>query len=346
MELILSSRKGGILMTRKRRNGKKNNKSKTTGSSTGINEVSIDCSSWKDLQSILRDKSKHVISDKIAFIVFLSIQLRKPLLLEGVPGIGKTSLAEAVAHALQLPLYRIQCHEGLDETKVLYEWNYSKQILYTQVLREKIREFLQNVDFEKSMYKLHEHDGAFFSEPFLIERPLLKAIRSPIPAVLLIDEVDRADPEFEAFLLEVLAEKQVTIPELGTITATSDPLVFITSNGTRSLSDALRRRCLYLYLEYLDVDTEKEIISLKVPDLGEALLNQMFQFINNVRQLALSKSPSISELLDWATALVLLNAGELDLDVVKQTLNVLLKHQNDLETVSYQLSNLMVSPQS
>ncbi|MCK5315206.1 MAG: MoxR family ATPase [Anaerolineales bacterium] len=282
----------------------------------------------------------YIASDEIATIMYLSQQLRKPLLVEGPAGVGKTELAKAIAGATNRELIRLQCYEGLDETKALYEWEYAKQLLYTQLLRDKLQETLSGTtDLTEAADRLADEEDVFFSMRFLLQRPLLKAILSDEPSVLLIDEIDRADAEFEAFLLEVLSDFQVSIPELGTLGAIHHPIVILTSNNTRELSEALKRRCLYLFIGYPSVEQELSVVRLKVPDLSPKLAQQVVEIVQELRSLDLRKSPSISETLDWANALVTLNAGTLDKATLETTMSVLLKHESDLHRAKGRLQN-------
>ena len=274
---------------------------------------------------------QYIASDEIATVAYLAQKLGKPLLLEGPAGVGKTELSKAVASALGYPLVRLQCYEGLDESKALYEWEYAKQMLYTQLLRDKLSDLLSEAGtLTEAADRLAEEEDVFFSERFLLARPLLRAINSPEPVVLLIDEIDRADAEFEAFLLEVLSDFQVSIPEIGTIAAIHHPTVFLTSNNTRELSEALKRRCLYIYIDYPNTEQELEIVRLKVPDLAPRLAEQAVEAVHSLRQMDLKKNPSVSETLDWARALVTLNADALERDVLENTLTVLLKYEADV----------------
>jgi MoxR-like ATPase len=273
----------------------------------------------------------YVCSKETATAVFLMVQLQRPLLVEGPPGVGKTELAKVLAHITEAQLIRLQCYEGLDEAKALYEWEYSKQLLYVQMLKEQLGALLATTtSLNDAVALLQRQESAFFSRHFLLPRPLLQAIVSPQPTVLLIDEIDRADPEFEAFLLEVLSDFQVSIPELGTLQATRRPLVLLTSNATRSLSEALKRRCFYLYIDHPTFATELQIVQRKVPAIDSRLATQIVQFIQRVRQLSLRKPPSISETLDWALALVVLGASVLSRELVVETLNILLKDKDDI----------------
>ncbi len=284
----------------------------------------------------------YICSNAIATALYIAGNLGKPLLVEGPAGVGKTELANTMAAYMGLPMIRLQCYEGLDEAKALYEWRYAKQLLYTQILREKIGEVLGDAaNLKDSMERLHAHSDLFFSEQFVAPRPLLKALQEEAGCVLLIDEIDKADHEFEAFLLEILSEFQVSIPELGTIKAKSRPFVFLTSNNTRELSDALKRRCLHLYVPFPEAKLEREILRARVPEIAENLMRQLVAFVQGVRELDLKKHPSVSETIDWARALMLLNASELDGDLVRRTLNVILKFQEDITAVDRQALELV-----
>lgn len=277
-------------------------------------------------------EQRYIASDEISTVLFLAEKLGKPLLAEGPAGVGKTELSKAWAAATGREFVRLQCYEGLDESKALYEWEYAKQMLYTQLLRDKLSSLLSDADsLSSAADKLANEEDVFFSERFLLARPLLRAIQNERPTVLLIDEIDRADAEFEAFLLEVLSDFQVSIPELGTIVAKQRPVVFLTSNNTRELSEALKRRCLYLYIGYPDIEEELRIVQLKVPDLSPKLARQVVETVQSLRQLDLKKNPSVSETLDWARALVTLNARSLDPEILENTLTVLLKYEADVD---------------
>src|SRR5512134_1120871 len=284
------------------------------------------------------NEQKYIASDEIATIVFLAQKLGKPLLTEGPAGVGKTELSKAIAGATGRELIRLQCYEGLDESKALYEWEYSKQLLYTQLLRDKLNDTLGKAEtLAEAADKLAKEEDVFFSNRFLLQRPLLKAILCDEPTVLLIDEIDRADAEFEAFLLEVLSDFQVSVPELGTLKAKHRPFVVLTSNNTRELSEALKRRCLYLFIDYPTVQEELAVVRLKVPDLNPKLAQQAVEFVQKLRNADMRKSPSISETLDWANALVALNAKHLDKSTLEDTMSVLLKHEADLQKARRQI---------
>ncbi len=276
-------------------------------------------------------QQRYIATDEISTVLFLAEKLGKPLLAEGPAGVGKTELSKAWAAATNRELVRLQCYEGLDESKALYEWEYAKQMLYTQLLRDKLSDVLSDArSLSEAADRLSNEEDVFFSERFLLPRPLLKAIQNEHPTVLLIDEIDRADAEFEAFLLEVLSDFQVSIPEIGTIVARQHPIVFLTSNNTRELSEALKRRCLYLYIDYPNADEELRIVQLKVPDLAPRLARDAVELVQSLRRMDLRKNPSVSETLDWANALVALNARSLDPAVLENSLTVLLKYESDV----------------
>ena len=289
---------------------------------------------FKDIADVRQrlGQQQYIASEEIGTVVYLAHSLCKPILAEGPAGVGKTELAKAWAQATGMPLIRLQCYEGLDESKALYEWEYAKQMLYTQLLRDTLRNVLGDVNsLAEAANRLANEEDVFFSENFLLPRPLLTALTSDEPVVLLIDEIDRADVEFEAFLLEVLSDFQVSVPELGTIQAKHQPMVLLTSNNTRELSEALKRRCLYLHVDYPTQDAELEIVRLKVPDLRPELAQQAVSVVNQLRNMDLRKMPSISETLDWARALVTLNAKEIDEKTLTNTLTVLLKYEADVQ---------------
>jgi MoxR-like ATPase len=276
-------------------------------------------------------QQRYIATDEISTVLFLAEKLGKPLLAEGPAGVGKTELSKAWAAATNRELVRLQCYEGLDESKALYEWEYAKQMLYTQLLRDKLSDVLADArSLSEAADRLSNEEDVFFSERFLLPRPLLRAIQNEQPTVLLIDEIDRADAEFEAFLLEVLSDFQVSIPELGTIVARQRPVVFLTSNNTRELSEALKRRCVYLYIDYPDAAEELRIVQLKVPDLAPRLARDAVELVQSLRRMDLRKNPSVSETLDWANALVALNARSLDPAVLENSLTVLLKYESDV----------------
>lgn len=297
---------------------------------------------FKDIADVRErlGKQQYIASEEIGTVTFLAQSLCKPILAEGPAGVGKTELAKAWAKAIERPLIRLQCYEGLDESKALYEWEYAKQMLYTQLLRETLHKVLGDVQsLSEAADRLAQEEDVFFSENFLLPRPLLSALMSDEPVVLLIDEIDRADVEFEAFLLEVLSDFQVSVPELGTISAKHQPMVLLTSNNTRELSEALKRRCLYLYVDYPAQDAELDIVRLKVPDLRPELAQQAVAVVHQLRNMDLRKVPSISETLDWARALVTLNASAIDEKTLSNTLTVLLKYETDVAKAKRMMGN-------
>ena len=272
-------------------------------------------------------RARYITNERVETAIFLALALEKPLLIEGPAGAGKTEVAKVLAFTLHAELIRLQCYEGLDEARALYEWNYQKQLLRMQADEQ------QGLRWEE----LSEH---IFSHDYLLERPLLKAITSPNRVVLLIDEIDKADEEFEAFLLELLSDFQVSVPELGTLKAHERPVVVLTSNRARELSDALRRRCLHLFIDFPGIEQERKIIELKVPELDARLAAEASRFVSAIRKLGLRKPPSIAETLDWARALVRLGVRELDTDAVRSTLGVLLKHEDDRAKVEAKAATL------
>lgn len=285
---------------------------------------------------------KYICNREIATVIYLAGRLEKPVLVEGPAGVGKTDLGKVTAAALGREFIRLQCYEGLDEAKALYEWEYSKQLLYTQILKDVMAEELEGAkSLSEAVDRVAAQDEVFFSYKFIVPRPLLKAILSKDPSVLLIDEVDKSDPEFEAFLLEILSDFQVSIPELETLKARHIPLVILTSNNARELSDALKRRCLHLFIDFPEWEQELEIVRLKVPGISERLGEQVVKAVRRVRELDLKKLPGISETLDWARALVVLNAESLDTETVRDTMNLILKYEKDIQKARENLHGIM-----
>jgi len=287
-------------------------------------------------------KLKYICNDQIATAVYLAKTLDKPILIEGPPGVGKTELANTASLYLNKELYRLQCYEGLDESKALYEWRYGKQLLYTQILKEQLGDVLKDAKgLKESLSRLMDFEDIFFSEDFLESRPLLQSLTNKNGSVLLIDEIDKADEEFEALLLEILSEFQVSIPELGTIKSENKPLVFLTSNNSREIGDALKRRCLHLYIPFPEAKLERQIIKTRVPELNKNIQKQLVNFVQGLRNLDLKKVPAISETIDWARTLILLSAEELDEKLARETLNVLLKYQQDIEVTHKEIPRLI-----
>lgn len=294
-----------------------------------------------DVQARL-ETAGYIPSREISTIVYLAQEADKPVLVEGPAGVGKTELAKSVAACLGRDMIRLQCYEGLDESKALYEWAYAKQLLYTQMLKDKIGEVVSGAaDLAQAVEEIAGHEDAFFSDRFLQTRPLLAAISAAEPVVLLIDEIDKSDPEFEAFLLELLSDFQVTIPELGTIRARTRPFVFLTSNNYRDMSDALKRRCIHVFIDYPDMAAEKQIVRKKLPGIREQLLDQVVATVAAIRELDLKKRPCISETLDWARSLMILKKETLTPDSLDQTLNTLCKHKSDYAVVRSRIRDVV-----
>ncbi len=288
------------------------------------------------------ESANYIASREIATVIFIAMSTNKPVLVEGPAGVGKTELAKALSDCLGRKLIRLQCYEGLDEAKALYEWEYAKQLLYTQMVKDRINTVIADtVSLSDAVDRIAAQEDAFFSERFIQPRPLLQAISSAEPVVLLIDEVDKSDPEFEAFLLELLSDFQVTIPELGTRKPVTIPFVFLTSNNYRDMSDALKRRCIHLYIDYPTPEREKEIIYRKIPHIDQMLLEQIVASVNKIRGMSLKKNPCVSESIDWARALMALGINELNDTHIMETLNVVCKYRSDHNIVSSNLSQVL-----
>jgi MoxR-like ATPase len=294
-----------------------------------------------EVQKKLQDQG-YICGRNIATVVYLASKLQKPVLVEGPAGVGKTELAKVTSLALGLPMIRLQCYEGLDESKALYEWEYSKQLLYTQMLRDMLSEVLKGAtSLKQGSERIAAQDDVFFSEKFIVARPLMKAITAERPVLLLIDEVDKSDPEFEAFLLEVLSDYTVSVPEIGTFQARHIPIVFLTSNDTREMTDALKRRCLHLHIDFPSEEQEIQILNTKVPGIDARLAQDVVAMVHRIRALDLKKTPSISETLDWARALMALNADALDAELVGDTMNIILKYQGDIHKAQSELNKML-----
>ena len=287
-------------------------------------------------------QQRYIASRRIGTVVYLASALQKPILVEGPAGVGKTDLGKVLASSLDHELIRLQCYEGLDEGKALYEWEYAKQLLYTQILKDKISEVLTGAKgLAEAVDRIASEDEVFFSERFILPRPLLKAITGTEPSVLLIDEIDKADAEFEAFLLELLSDFQVTVPELGTLKAKRVPLVILTSNNAREMSDALKRRCLHLYIDFPDKAQELAIVRAKAPEAAESLAAEVVNVVQSLRKIDLKKTPGISETLDWVKALTLLNIKTLDNELVNETLDTIVKYEGDVRKAQEELKDYL-----
>jgi len=288
----------------------------------------------KEIKELLHSGG-YIADEAISTAVFLALRMDKPILIEGPPGVGKTALAKALSSVLDFPLVRLQCYDGIDEGKALYDWEYGKQLLYTQLLRTQLDSYLNvSADLREAVERLSAEESLFFSLNFLVQRPILRSFMSDKRSLLLIDEIDRSGDEFEALLLECLSDFQVSIPELGVIEARQKPLVVLTSNGTRMISDALRRRCLFLYIGYPEFDREVAIVCARFPELCDTLAVKMVQFLRKARELNLRKPPSLSETIDWAHVLSILRSKQLTPEVVANTVGAIAKHQADMKQVN------------
>lgn len=285
--------------------------------------------------------ANYIASDQIVTTVYLALKLKKPILIEGPAGVGKTDLANCLSRALDLDFFKLQCYEGIDESKALYEWEYSKQLLYTQILKDKLSEIIQSKHLTQMVDELNSFKSIFFSEQFLLERPLLKAIKNDKPSILLIDEIDKSEPEFEAFLLEILSEWQVSIPEIGIIKNKQIPLVILTSNNQRTISDALRRRALYLHIDYPSKEIEKQILKAKIPNIDDILIDKIIKVIENIRNYPLKKHPGVSEMIEWSNSLLYLNEIDVTKENLEKTLNILVKYKSDYELLLTKLYDLV-----
>jgi MoxR-like ATPase len=299
---------------------------------------------FSSIEDVVESFGKHnyIASRRIATVIYLAAAMKKPVLVEGPAGVGKTDLAKVLAASLNEQMIRLQCYEGLDEGKALYEWEYAKQLLYTQILKDKVGEVLEGTKgLAEAVDKIAKEDEVFFSERFIVPRPLMKAINSEEQVVLLIDEIDKADAEFEAFLLELLSDFQVTVPEIGTFKAKKIPLVILTSNNAREMSDALKRRCLHLYIDFPSREQELAIVRLKVPEAAEKLAEEVVNVVQSLRKLDLKKTPGISETLDWVKALTLLNVQSLDNALVDETLDTIVKYEGDVRKAQEELKEYL-----
>jgi MoxR-like ATPase len=299
---------------------------------------------FSSIEDVVESFGRHnyIASRRIATVIYLATAMKKPVLVEGPAGVGKTDLAKVLAASLKENMIRLQCYEGLDEGKALYEWEYAKQLLYTQILKDKVSEVLVGTKgLAEAVDRIASEDEVFFSERFIVPRPLMKAINSDEQVVLLIDEIDKADAEFEAFLLELLSDFQVTVPEIGTFKAKKIPLVILTSNNAREMSDALKRRCLHLYIDFPTREQELAIVRLKVPEAAEKLAEEVVNVVQSLRKLDLKKTPGISETLDWVKALTLLNVQSLDNALVDETLDTIVKYEGDVRKAQEELKEYL-----